>query len=204
VDEGGQGETLYTPYLEGHAGSGPSGFFSLRTNWPFKNRIPRANLETFAARSMQLQENIGIIVRSIDSGITTARQQVRNAAVFYAFEVASMEQTRLALQGENEKLRLGSSTVIDSVFAEERLTNSRSGLIDARLQQALGLAQLRFESGTILSGDSESPKIERENLVTLPPVERSTSIATVADEEERARKTWTNTSVWRRRGAGTR
>ena len=202
LDEGGQFETLYTPYQEGHSGSGPSGFFSLRADWPFENRIPRSELALFEARGRKLQETVGIIVRSIDSGITTARHQVRNAAVFYAFEIASMEQTKLALQGENEKLKLGTSTVVDSILAEERLTNSKSGLVDARLQQALGLAQLRFESGTLLSGESDSPQILWENLVTLPPVEMSAPKATLVDDEAEARKTWTNTSPWRRRGFG--
>lgn len=196
--QGGGAEALYTPYQEGHAG--PGGFISLRAEWPFGNRISKSELFLFETRSRQLQEQIGIIERSIDSGITTAKQQVRNAAVFYAFEVASMEQTRLALAGENEKLRMGSSTIIDSILAEERLTNSRTGLIDARLQQAKGLALLRFQSGTILSDASETPQVSRDDLVTLPPIEISAPSATVAEQENEAGKSWRNVPMWRLRG----
>ncbi|MGK0188750.1 MAG: outer membrane protein TolC [Verrucomicrobiales bacterium] len=199
LDQGGGGETLYTPYQEGHAG--PGGFISLRAEWPFGNRVSKSELFLFEARSRKIQEQIGIIERSIDSGIATAKQQVRNAAVFYAFEMASMEQTRLALMSENEKLRLGSSTIIDSILAEERLTNSRSGLIDARLQQAQGLALLRFQSGTILSEASDAPQIAERDLVTLPPIEITAPSATIVEQEEQASKSWRNVPMWRFRKA---
>ncbi|MEZ5328903.1 MAG: TolC family protein [Verrucomicrobiales bacterium] len=195
LDEGGQWETLFNPYEKNHAG--PSGFVSLQADWPFGNRIPRSELKLFEAQSRKLQQQIGIIERSIDSGIATAKQQVRNAAVFYAFEVASMEQTRLALVAENEKLRMGSSTIIDSILAEERLTNSRSGLIDARLQQATGLALLRFQSGTLLTEVNDSPEIAADDLVTLPSIEISAPAASPVDQVEEASKSWRNVPVWR-------
>ncbi|MDA0811315.1 MAG: TolC family protein [Verrucomicrobia bacterium] len=198
LDEGGQWETLFNPYEKNHAG--PSGFVSLQADWPFGNRIPRSELQLFEAQSRKVQQQIEIIERSIDSGIVTAKQQVRNAAVFHAFNVASMEQTRLALIAENEKLRMGSSTIIDSILAEERLTNSRTGLIDARLQQAKGLAQLRFQSGTLLKAVSENPEISSDDLVTLPPIEISAPAATPVEQVEEASKSWRNVSPWRMNG----
>jgi outer membrane protein TolC len=195
LDEGGQWETLFNPYEKNHAG--PSGFVSLQADWPFGNRIPRSELQLFEAQARKLQQQIGIIERSIDSGITTAKQQVRNAAVFYAFEMASMEQTRLALIAENEKLRMGSSTIIDSILAEERLTISRIGLIAARLQQAKGLALLRFQSGTLISASSENPEISSEDLVTLPSIEISAPAASPVEQVEEASKSWRNVPAWR-------
>jgi outer membrane protein TolC len=72
-----------------------------------------------------------------------------------------------AVEDEREKLQLGLSTVIDLVLTEDRLTQSQLDEIDAESGYAEALAQLRFETGTILT-DAADPAVDETTLATLP------------------------------------
>jgi len=167
LDEGSHYESLYAPYLQGHAG--PSYFLGLRFDYPIGNNFAKGLVKEREARLRQAQLSTGIVTRSILSNIITARKSVENSLR----QVEALEASRTALIGslnaEQERFKMGEATLLDTIQTEERLTGANSRIIDAKLQHALGLAQLRFETGTILgSSDSAKASVDRKNLVTVP------------------------------------
>ena len=167
LDEGSHYESLYSPYLQGHAG--PSYFLGLRFDYPFGNNFAKGALKESEARLRQAKLSTGIITRSILSNIVTARTSVQNSLR----QISALESSRTALvaslNAEQERFKMGESTLLDTIQTEERLTGANSGIIEAKLQHAVGLAQLRFETGTIMGATSSSQaSVDRRNLVTVP------------------------------------
>ncbi|MEZ5328902.1 MAG: TolC family protein [Verrucomicrobiales bacterium] len=167
LDEGSHYESYYQPYLQGHAG--PSYFLGLRFDYPIGNNTAKGLLKERQARLRQSKLTTGIITRSILSNIVTARKSIENSLQ----QIDSLNASRAALvdslNAEQERFKTGDSTLLDTILTEERLTGANRAIIEARLQHALGLAQLRFETGTLMaSSDSSNAAIERRNVTTLP------------------------------------
>ncbi|MDA0811314.1 MAG: TolC family protein [Verrucomicrobia bacterium] len=167
LDEGSHYESYYQPYLQGNAG--PSYFMGLRFDYPIGNNTAKGLLKEREARLRQSKLTTGIITRSILSNIVTARKSIENSLL----QIDSLNASRSALvdslNAEQERFKTGDSTLLDTILTEERLTGANRAIIEAKLQHALGLAQLRFETGTLMaSSDSSNAAIERRNVISLP------------------------------------
>ena len=167
LDEGSHYESYYQPYLQGHAG--PSYFMGLRFDYPIGNNTAKGLLKERESRLRQSKLTTGIITRSILSNIVTARKSIENSLL----QIDSLNASRSALvdslNAEQERFKTGDSTLLDTILTEERLTGANRAIIEAKLQHALGLAQLRFETGTLMaSSDSSNAAIERRNVINLP------------------------------------
>ncbi|MGK0188751.1 MAG: outer membrane protein [Verrucomicrobiales bacterium] len=170
LDEGSHYESLYHPYTQGHAG--PSYFLGLRFDYPIGNNFARGVLKEREARLRQSQITTGIITRSILSNIVTARKSIENSLR----QIDALNASRAALidslNAEQERFKTGDSTLLDTILTEERLTGANRAIIEAKLQHALGLAQLRFETGTLMDASTSSAgSVQRLNVVTVPSFE---------------------------------
>lgn len=166
-DEDGSRDGIYHLYTEDTAGPGFA--VSLRMDWPFFENDAKG---TYALREASLasrREQMQLIDNGIVSGISkawftlklTARQLQRQEEAVKFFEQA--------LGTERERFRLGTATLLDAIQTEERLTLSRAQLVNTRLQNALALVRLRFETGTLMPHDQAArTTVARENFVTLP------------------------------------
>ena len=76
----------------------------------------------------------------------------------------AVELYQRTVESEIERLKAGESTLIDTLLTEQQQTESRLGLIAARQELAQLIAQLRFESGTLLEGGTVSL-----SSLTTPP-----------------------------------
>lgn len=166
-DEEGSPESVYHLYTENLAGPGVA--ISLRMDWPFFQNEAKGTYAFRAADLRTRQEQMRLIDNGIVSGISqswfalklTARQLGRQTEAVSLFEQA--------LGTERERFRLGTATLIDAIQTEERLTQARSQLVGTRLQNALALVKLRFETGTLMPHDDAGrSRVARENFVTLP------------------------------------
>jgi hypothetical protein len=71
------------------------------------------------------------------------------------------------------------STLIDTLLTEQRLTEALLFRTLTRQQYARLLAQLRFDTGTLIVTEDDGGMVIEENLLTLPSAGQST--ATEAD-----------------------
>lgn len=71
---------------------------------------------------------------------------------------------------EMEKLKVGETSIIDANLTEQQRTEASLAVVFARLQVATLLAQLRFETGTLVEHDAQSGdnKVTEDSLRLLP------------------------------------
>ncbi|MES2708561.1 MAG: TolC family protein [Verrucomicrobiota bacterium] len=166
-DEDGSRDSVYHLYTENT--SGPGFAVALRMDWPFFLNEAKGTHALREANLASRREQMQLIDNGIVSGISrswfalklTARQLQRQEEAVKFYEQA--------LGTERERFRLGTATLLDAIETEERLTLARAQLVNTRLQNALALVRLRFETGTLMPHDvAGSTTVARENFVTLP------------------------------------
>ncbi len=86
------------------------------------------------------------------AGVTTLPVAVERVKL----QQQAVELYQRTVESEIERLKAGESTLIDTLLTEQQQTESRLGLIAARQELAQLIAQLRFESGTLLEGGAVS------------------------------------------------
>jgi outer membrane protein TolC len=73
-----------------------------------------------------------------------------------------------ALDGAREQLRLAAGSLLDLLTIEARLTAAQLDLVNAQLDYALAIVQLRYASGTMLGPDPLNPALERQAFFEPP------------------------------------
>lgn len=148
---------------------GPSVSAALSLNWPLENNAARGQFEQSSSFYNQSQIQTDQLSRTIISSVVVdlsalqrGREQIDKAQL-------SANDFEKALETEREKLKLGNSTLINVIETEQNLTNALLQVISARQQYAVAVAQLRFDTGTLMPHASRSV-FSREDFVTLPPV----------------------------------
>lgn len=150
---------------------GPSAGIAFDYEKPLGNRVRRGQLmqaEAFARQANIAATDLG---RTIRSQILTAFGSLEDTAEQLRLARDSVGYFQQTYDNELEKLRAGLSTVIDLILTEQQWTNSRLAVISAEQQVASFIAQLRFESGTLVRHDAEESVVRSEDLTT-PPSDR--------------------------------
>jgi outer membrane protein TolC len=96
----------------------------------------------------------------IASNLVSALAAVETSAAALSRARNSVTEYESALAGAREKLRLAAGSLIDLLTIEQRLTGSQLDLVNAQLQYALAIVQLRYTSGTMLGPDPLHPALE--------------------------------------------
>ncbi len=121
----------------------------------------RARLDQAAIEAVDLERNVrlNVVLAQRSLAETVARYEAaRRAAEYYSQTV----------EAELEKLRLGSSTLLDAIVTEQQHTQANISLIAAQQEMATLLARLRFETGTILAELDGSFEVGEHTLTRLP------------------------------------
>lgn len=150
---------------------GPSAGISFDYEKPLGNRVRRGQL--MQAQAFARQANIAAtdLGRTIRSQVLTAFGSLEDTAEQLRLARESVGFFQETYENELEKLRAGLSTVIDLILTEQQWTNQRLSVISAEQQVASFIAQLRFESGTLVRHDAEESVVRSEDLTT-PPSDR--------------------------------
>ena len=98
----------------------------------------------------------------------TRRQHSRVSARRLARVSRSVGFFERAVENEVKKLRAGTSTLVDVITQRDRLTAIRRQRVSARLALALALAELRFQTGTLLEAGAVGRSITTRQLTSLP------------------------------------
>jgi outer membrane protein TolC len=64
------------------------------------------------------------------------------------------------VQAEQRKFQLGVATLFDVIQAEDALTSARLGQIQSRRNHAAAIAALRFQTGTLITGEGEPATVD--------------------------------------------
>jgi outer membrane protein TolC len=148
---------------------GPSVSAALSFAWPFENNLARGQYEASSSSYNQSLIQTDQLSRSIVSSVVVDLSAVQLGREQIDKAVESSNDFEKALETEREKLKLGSSTLINTIETEQNLTNALLQVISAKQQYASAIAQLRFDTGTLMPHTAQSV-FGREDFLTLPPV----------------------------------
>jgi len=148
--------------------TGPSGSVALAIDWPVQNNVQLGQLQQRRAAYRQRAISTVDLARTIRSGVVLALGALRESADQILLNGQAVEFYRKSIDAEVEKLRLGSSTVSNTILTEQRMTSALLGLINSQKTYAQLLAQLRFETGTLISEEGDGKFVSEEGLLSIP------------------------------------
>jgi outer membrane protein TolC len=138
----------------------------LKFSVPFRNRTSRGKLMQAQATRHEADIQYGSLARIVSENVTSQTLAVQRARAELDRTTESVKQHEITWKATQQLLSAGDISVIDSIVTEQDLTSARLNLVQARLTYAQALAQLRFESGTLVRlGDREAEGVNLEGLV---------------------------------------
>ena len=103
------------------------------------------------------------IAVNVEVGLVRVQRSSRSVE-----EIAdAVRLSRTTVENERVKHRLGSATLFDVILAEDNLTSALLAEVGAQLEYAIALADLRYQTATLLSSDG-APMVE--HVYTVPTV----------------------------------
>ncbi len=148
---------------------GASVGLSLTYSFPLRNDAAKGVYAQRRATLTRAKLQTEDLARSIRSNVAIAVNNLQNSTASLRKSKQAVAAYRLAVKNEKAKYRLGMATLLDVINMEDRLTDSRLSEISAEAQVATSIAQVRFETGTLLpSPDHEVYSITAQNLTTIP------------------------------------
>lgn len=151
-----------------HKWTGPGARIALNVEYPIGNNVQRGLLMQAQAGYDQRTISLTDLERTIRANIAQEYASLVEVAAQARESQNAINYYQQLVDAEFEKLRLGSSTLIDTLLTEQRRTEAALSFVSARQQYAQLLAQLRFETGSIVIPDVEGSRITPENLTQLP------------------------------------
>ncbi len=143
---------------------GPSASVGVQFEKPFGNNIARGQLE---------QREADATLRDIDQADLARVIQLRvlQSTGTLQQSIAEVEQARSAVDfyqatvdAELARLRAGDSTVLDTIVTQQQQIGARLSLVSAQLELARRIVELRYETGTLVTGGT----VRAQDLVTAP------------------------------------
>jgi len=121
-----------------------------------------------AARLDQQAIQSGDLDRNIRLNVVRAYGSLEEAVARYREAQRAADYYQQTIDAEFEKLRLGSSTLIDAIQTEQQKTQADLSVVVAQQEVAALLTQLRFESGTLVEPGPSGYLVDEVDLVSLP------------------------------------
>ncbi len=151
--------------------TGPSAKVGLTYNKPFANNTQRGRLEEKGAilrqRAITTQDLARTIRASVVQDLAVLEEAVRQLELYQR----SAQFYRESVSNELEKLRYGRSTLINTITTEQREVQAKLALVSSEQQVARSLAQLRFNSGFLVSETAAGEFVSYTDITSLPNVE---------------------------------
>ncbi|MCM2256103.1 MAG: TolC family protein [Vicinamibacteria bacterium] len=152
--------------------AGPDVAAAVTFQFPPSNRAAEGQLARSTAVMDQARTAAFDRERQVRSGVTVALADLATAGRRVAIAAETAALFREAVDDEQQKVRLGLGTVVDLIFTQDSLTSALIDEVQARFGYALALARLRYETGTLLAGESDRPQLDPAALTTAPAVPR--------------------------------
>jgi outer membrane protein TolC len=156
------------------AGSGwkfPLYSASLAFEAPLGNNAARGLVLQREAALSQQTISLADLERQIRANVVQICRSLAEAADQVARAQEATELYAKTVADENEKFRNSQSTLIDTITTRQLGTSADVAYASARQQLSTLLAQLRFETGTLVDEADGRNVVRKETLLTLPRAE---------------------------------
>ena len=141
---------------------------SLTYRFPVGNHSARGQFSEAHANREHNTIQFDNLRRNITARVAFSLDTLRRSFLELEANKESIHYYQLAHTNEQKKLRLGFSTLIDVINYEERLTAVQSSYINGHTDYLKGLAQLRFDTGTLLKKGKDLDALNPQQLLKWP------------------------------------
>jgi outer membrane protein TolC len=147
---------------------GPSGSIQLDFQKPFGNNVFKGRLLQRQADLRRRNITTTDLGRVIQLGIVRSARSLEESAERVRLAQQSVENYQRTVDAEFERFRSGDATLIDAILTEDQQLQARQALISAQQEYARLLAELRFESGLLVTHTDTGSFVDQQNLITAP------------------------------------
>jgi len=152
---------------------GYSATASLTYKWPFKNNTARGLFLQSVSTYRKTVISTDDLARNIDSKVVQDISDLMKSSLELAGYYKSVGHYKKAVENEGKKFHLGMSTLVELFTTEDNLITAQLSLISAQVTHAKALAQLRFDTGTLLADREERIQVGVVELTTIPFIDGS-------------------------------
>jgi outer membrane protein TolC len=145
---------------------GPSFSGQLTFDVPIGNNVFRGRLLQREADYRTRRITSADLDRQIKLNVIRTAGALREAATRVELAQQAVGFSKKTIESEIEKFQAGDATLIDAILTEDQQTDALLTLVSAQQEYANLLAQLRFESGSLVASDGTSVKPEA--LISVP------------------------------------
>src|SRR5262249_10039560 len=135
------------------------------------NNVAQGQLVTANAQLEQARLRTAELCREITVNVTVAVENVRSSVLQVRSSREAVDAFQSAVEGAQEKFRLGQASVTELLTVEDELTAAQSREVQAELAYAAALANLRLATGTVLPAQ-EVDRVDAVVFATIPGRER--------------------------------
>ena len=172
LSEGAGGLFFQSPF---HAIRGVDGVAGITYRFAPSNNLAVGQMIEAKATAKQTELRSAELERNIMAAVASALQAVHNSAQQVVQAHDAVVAFEAALDGEREKFRLGTGSVIDVLTMEDRLTIALRNDVSANLAYAQDLAQLRAATGTIVQPSRAVQSVEPDLFYSPPHIPGSSN-----------------------------
>jgi len=147
---------------------GPTATGSLTYSFAPRNNVGRGELAQAEGSYQQAVIQRSDIERTIASNVSSAMIDLASSIARLQKAREAVNAYRVALEGEQEKFRLGISQLVNVLTIEDRLTNALSQALSAQLNYATAIENLRFATGTIVDLNKQTQTLEKSTFLVPP------------------------------------
>jgi outer membrane protein TolC len=142
----------------------PSQTTSLQVEKPIGNNLFAGQLAQRQAESNQRAITSADLARQARLNVLQATGSLQDAIAAVQQAEAAVALYQATIDAEVQRFQIGEATLIDTVQTEQQQTDALLTLVSARQQLADIIAELRFQTGTLLQDGTAA----RRNLLTVP------------------------------------
>jgi len=140
----------------------------LTYSYPIGNDLSKGQLKTQKSIYYQTAIQLNDLKRHIISNVTVAMKNLYNSMRKVKKAREAVNFYRKAVENEREKMKIGMSTVLDVVNMEDRYNAARLDEVAARQGYASALANLRYETGLLLTQHKGMTSVKKKGIMTFP------------------------------------
>lgn len=144
---------------------------SISWQWPVENNVARGRYLQQSAAYDQTTVQLNTLEQTISLGVTAAWQAVIRSARQAQEAEAAVALYQLTAKNEKTKSQLGNATLIDVLSVQDRLRSAQQNQISYHLNYLNALAQLRFETGSLLADEATAASIRLGTFISPPTLD---------------------------------
>lgn len=141
---------------------------TLSLSWPTFNREARGGLIQARAAEQIDAAAVDLVETDVVTRVPTALDALARSVEELERAVQAVGLFEQVAVNEEKKLRAGTSTIIDVITQQDRLTGARRSVVSARFGVAQALLDVRFETATLLAQGTPGYVVSYDGLTTVP------------------------------------